>query len=201
MRGRGMAARRREAQGELRRARHDRAVMDHHLTQGHTGPVVQTENLPHRKALQQPVVQHHPGPAIALLGVLEDQMDLPRKRLPLQDQRCAKQDRHVAVVAAGMHDAGGLRLPGQAGALGDRQSVHVGAQANGGAVALTLYGRHHAMPADPGYDRQSHLAQLCRDIVGCPHLGTRQFRMLVQVMADCDQSVEIAFGQHRLPSP
>ena len=73
----------------------------------------------------------HPGGAAGqrLLAGLEQEADLAGEVLAHAGQHRgrAEQDRRVAVVPAGVHDAGVLRCERQPGVLLDRQRVHVGA--------------------------------------------------------------------------
>jgi hypothetical protein len=99
------------------------------------------------ETLEEPVVDHRLGAGSDLLGRLEDgeQRPPPSPAVPAE-QRCrARQPGDVHVVAAGVHHRDGLavlvRRCGRAGVgqprqLLDRQSVHVRAQHDGGAVAI-----------------------------------------------------------------
>ena len=81
---------------------------------GRVGPVVQAEHLLGREALEQPVVDHHPPAAAALLGRLEDQVDGAGEVAGLGEiARRTQQHGGVAVMAAGVHPAGTPRRPGE----------------------------------------------------------------------------------------
>ena len=74
---------------------------------GRVGPVVQAEHLLGREALEQPLVDHHPPAAAALLGRLEDQVDRAGEVAGLgQIAGGTQQHGGVAVMAAGVHPAG-----------------------------------------------------------------------------------------------
>ena len=81
--------------------------------------------------------------------------------MPASTVADAEQDRRVAVVAAGVHDAGVLRCEGQPGLLLDGQRVHVGAHRE----------RRPGPPADePRHDararRARHLEVECGELLG-----------------------------------
>jgi hypothetical protein len=94
----------------------------------------------------------------------------------------------VAVVAAGVHDALGLRGIGNTGNLVERQRVHVGAQAKR-LHLLAVPGRlaaldqtDHAGPPHAGDDLvTAELLQLLRNQGGGPMHLVEQFRMRMQV--------------------
>ena len=73
----------------------------------------------------------------------------------LQQGGGSEQGGGVAVVAAGVHDAGVGRGVRDAAGFQDRQRVHVGAQADG-AVGLSPANRgDHAVAADAGDERNA----------------------------------------------
>ncbi len=112
-----------------------------------------------------------------------------QRRVLLQQRRGTEQRRGVAVVAAGMHHAGIAGGIGQTGGFGDRQRVHVGAQADA-AVGLAATDRgHHAMAADAGDERHIQFAQFGADEGGGLLLVQGQFGMRVQVAAPAGQRI------------
>ena len=111
--------------------RHRRPLADRDLANREFGRVVQRVNLLDGESLHQPVVEHRLGAAAALFGRLEDDdRRAGEVARGCEIARRAEQDRGVAVVSAGMHAARRGRAIGQVGRLGDRQRVHVGAQAD-----------------------------------------------------------------------
>ena len=92
----------------------------------------------------------------------------------------AEQHRRVPVVAAGVHLAGVPRLVGQVGRFLDRQGVHVGAQADGWAVAR-LQHADDARLADVALHRAAELGELGGDELRRAVLLEAQLGMGVQV--------------------
>lgn len=95
-----------------------------------TGHVVHGEHRIAGEALKQAVFDHHSGAAAAFFRWLKDQVQgAAEVRLPRQIARRRQQHGGVPVVAAGVHHPGmgaGVR---QAGCFGNRQGVHIGADA------------------------------------------------------------------------
>ena len=119
--------------------RHDRARIGLEPARLDVGRVVDAEDLGDPEAVHDPFVHHDLGAAAPFLGRLEDQRDPARKVARLgQVARGAQQHRGVPVMAAGVHDARVLRRIVLARRLGDRQRVHVGAQADGGAAVAPV---------------------------------------------------------------
>jgi hypothetical protein len=132
-----MAAPSRNAQAALRAAGH---VV--HGVDGIAGVLV-----------EQAVVHHLHGAAHALFGRLEDQVERARElAVPRQVLGRAQQHGRMAVVPAGMHDAGPPAAVGQARLLLDGQRVHVGAQAYGARAAAALQAAHQAGHAQAALD-------------------------------------------------
>jgi hypothetical protein len=95
---------------------------------GVAGHVVQTEDRIDGEPVEQPVRDHRLGAESVFFGGLEDQVDgAGEAALSRQDMGGAQQHGHVAVVAAGVHDAVVLGPVGPRAALGQREAVHVGA--------------------------------------------------------------------------
>ena len=110
--------------------RHHRAGPDREIADREAGIVVHPVHLLDPEAVHHAVVDHLAAAAAALFGRLEDHHRGAVEVARLGEIfRGAEQHGGVAVVAAGVHLAGVLRLVGQAGGLLDRQRVHVGAQA------------------------------------------------------------------------
>jgi hypothetical protein len=101
-------------------------------------------------------------------------------------------------MAAGMHHIGRARSIGQVVGLGDRQRVHVGAQADLALRAATLQRRHHPMAADIRGERHAEFGQLFLH-EGARHLlMPAEFRMGMQMPAPgCQGFVQVAIqGRH-----
>ena len=94
-------------------------------------------------------------------------------------------------MAAGMHDAGIAAGIGKAGRLLDRQSVHVGADAD---TALAVAALQRRDDAGAGNARRHLIAPGgkvgCHELAGAPLLEGK-LRILVQVVAQRDELVEI----------
>ena len=106
--------------------------------------VVHAIDLFDAETVHQPVLDHRGGAGPTLLGRLEDHHRIAGEIARLGEiAGSAQQHRGVAVMAAGVHLAGGLGGIGQIGRLLDRQRIHVGAQPDhlqfalaGGLLAL-----------------------------------------------------------------
>ncbi len=104
--------------------------------------------------------------------------------------RHAHQDRDVGVVAAGVHDADGLAVPGRlhlrgerhVGAFGHRQAVHVGTQRHHRSRLRALEQADDAGDRDLGPDLvEAELAQMRGDDAGGAELAVAEFGVGVQV--------------------
>ena len=149
MRHGGVAAAALDGDLELVRGRHRRAVAHREGADRHGRPVVQAVDVGDREALEQAVVHHRLGPGPAFLGRLEDEVDGAVEIAGLGEVLGRTQQHGgMPVMAAGVHLAGPGRGVGDAGGLGDRQRVHVGAQADAPLARAGLDHRHHAGLAD-----------------------------------------------------
>ena len=112
-------------------AGHRKARHHQELARRLAGRVVHAEHRLAGEQLEEAVLEHAPRAGLAFFGRLEHQVqvavEIARRR---QVARRRQQHRGVAVVAAGVHRAQHLAGPGLAAGLGDRQRVHVGAQAD-----------------------------------------------------------------------
>lgn len=109
---------------------HEGAAGEAQVAGGEAGHVVHGEHRVAGETLKQAVFNHHSGAAAAFFRRLKDQVQRAAEvRLPRQIARRRQQHGGVPVVAAGVHHPGmgaGVR---QAGRFGNRQGVHVGADA------------------------------------------------------------------------
>ena len=157
----------------------------------HRGPVVHGKDGLHRKAVKQPVFHHHAGTGKTFFARLEHQhggaVEVARFR---EVARGANQHGGVAVVAATVHEALFARLPGEVVVLGQRQGIHVGAQAHHAAAgrAAPPNDAHHARAPDAVVDL-IHTAELQRflDAFAGVNLFKTQLGMGVQVTPQCRQ--------------
>lgn len=156
------------------------------------------------------VVDHGAGAEDPLLGRLGDQdqgagpVGLARRQLAGR----ADQGGDVHVVAAGVHDGllgpvgidlTGGRGVGQAGVFQQRKAVHVGADHDGGPVAV-LQHRDDARAADAGGDLIAEGAQFLRHAGGGLDLHARQFGVAVE-MIEQGAEVGVIVGLHRRLEP
>ncbi len=133
-----------------------------------------------------------------LLGGLEDELHRAGEAIAQagEDGRNAHQDGDVGVVAAGVHDADVLAVPGRpllrrerhVGAFLDRQAVHVGAQGDHRPGQLA------AQQADDAGDRdlgahvvEAELAQVSGDDGGGADLAVAELGVRVNVAPPGDQ--------------
>jgi hypothetical protein len=118
----------------------------------------------HRKALEEPFLDHHPAAALVLLGRLKDEIHGAVEIALLRERGGrAEQHRRVAVVAARVHLALDFRRVRDAGLLVDVQRIEVGAQADRAASAPAF---QHADDAGAGESRvhfEPERAQLVGD--------------------------------------
>ncbi len=125
-----------------------------------------------------------------LLGVLEDEADLARQLVAPLVQRVQRREQHrrVAVVAAGVHDAGVLGGELEAGLLLDRQRVDVGAE-------------RERLPRPPGAHGRDE-ARLRRPVELEPFHAAEQLeeerRRLVLLEAQLGVSVQMPAPRDRL---
>jgi hypothetical protein len=163
---------------------HERARAQCDAPQGQAWPVVHAEDGVHGEALEQSVLDHGPGACAALLRRLEDEMHGAAEGITMRRQiaRGSEQHRHVAVMAAGMHDAGIARAVREGVGFLDGQCVHVGTQADRRAARSPDQGADDARLADasrdvdtPGFER------LANDFCGLVNL-VAQFRARVEAL-------------------
>ena len=159
------------------------------------------------KAGVEAVLDHRPGAGDRLLGGLGDEdqgarpVRPPRRHLP----RRADQRGDVHVMAAGVHhrllDAGAVGLPGarwigDAGALLQRQAVHVGAQHHRRPGAVAQQG-DDAVAADAGRHLVAERAQLARHPRRGLHLAAGQFGIAME-MIEQGREIGTIVARHRI---
>ena len=109
---------------------HGRALAQQQLALAKAGHVVHGKNRIARKTLKQAVFHHLARAAQAFLGRLKNQVQGSVKCCAACQVFCRSQQHGgVAVVAAGVHQAGVAAGVGQPGCLVDGQRIHIGAQA------------------------------------------------------------------------
>ena len=172
----------RDGDVEERAAGHHRPRPDGEFPERQARRVVHAEHAVAGEALEQAVAEHRLGAAQSLLGRLEDEMhgavEVARRG---EVARRAQQHGGVPVVAAGVHLAGVARLVGQVGGLLDRQRVHVGAQADGRAVA-GLQHPDHSRLADVAMHGAAEFGELAGDELGGAVLLEAELGMRMQVL-------------------
>ena len=167
------------------------AAAEHQLPLWEAGHVVHGKNGVAGEALEQPVVHHLECAAAAFLGRLEDQVERAAPSAGVRQQLGRRQQHGgVAVMAAGVHQARALAGPGGAGGFGDRQRVHVGAQANAGGALATHQLADHPGATQAGRHRIAPAAQLVGHQRAGAVLLKRQFGVLVDVAPKGDEGLQ-----------
>ena len=147
-------------------------------------PVVHGVDGFDRETVEQAGVDHAGAAALVFLRRLEHEMDgAVEVGLFAQQLRGAEQGGGVAIVAAGMHDAGVLRGVGLAGVLGDRQGVEFGAQADGAVAGAAAQGADDAGAGDALVHLQAERAKLLGDEGGGLMLVEAEFGVGVDGVA------------------
>ncbi|MDF2797904.1 MAG: hypothetical protein K0R85_648 [Devosia sp.] len=150
-----MAAAALDIDHEAIRRRHDAAHANAEMPSRDARPVVHAVDFVDAEALENAVLDHFAPAGAAFFGRLEDQGDSPIEVAGFSEiLGCAQQHGCVTIMAAGMHAARhrtGVRL---ARAFGDRQGIHIRAQAQGApaGIALAIDDADNAGPPQPGHD-------------------------------------------------
>ncbi len=178
------------------RGRHHRPRAITDLARVQLRPQVQPEYRLGPDLLEDPLLEHQRGTATLavrrpLLGRLENEQHRSRQVLPDTGQRFrdAHQDRHVAVVAAGVHHADLLatifrrrgRLERQLRLLGHRQRIHVRPQRDHGPGAAPAQHADHAGMGDPGRHLHAQRLEVSGDLACRPELSIAEFRVLMKI--------------------
>ena len=147
-------------------------------------------------AIERPRFDHHAGANGTFLGGLEQQAHFPMDFIghAQKNARSAKQHRHVAIVAACMHDTFVFRRIGSARELGYGQRVDIASQRNAAArISLCVIrigrrafdGRDNAVSRNAGvfdaHRGKTPAKSICR--LG---LFERQLGMLMEITALSD---------------
>ena len=180
---------------------HRRAAAHAELAGAEGREHVQAEHGVRLEVLEDALRQHHLRAALlavrrTFLGRLEHEQHLAGQLVAHRHQRLghAHQDAGVGVVAAGVHHAdgfavegrGGLRREGQAGGLGHRQRVHVGAQRDARAGLAALEHGGDAGGGDAGLRFQAKCAQVPGHQRRGARLAVAELGVLVDVAAPVD---------------
>ena len=162
---------------------------------GHEVGVVQPEDeIRLREAGEETVLHHRVGAGDRLFRRLADehQRSMPTVLLPREQRRCAHPRRHVDVMPARMHhrrDLAGIGLRRdracirKPGGLLERQRVHVGANQDGGPIAVAQ-NADDAGAANMLGDLEPQLAQARGQLRGRLVLVLGQLRIAVQVLVE-----------------
>ena len=137
------------------------------------------------EAVEDAAVDHAPGPAQCFLGRLEDERVPPRERRAprRQDLGDTEHGRGVGVVAAGVHDAVGLRGHDVSAALGDREGVDVCAEQDRRTGSSALEHGDRAGLGRTGPRLEPERLEPGADDVGRAVLGEAQLGVAVEVVA------------------
>ena len=174
---------------ELHAAGHHRLRADGDLSGGVVRVVMRADDGLH--VIRRAGFHDLAGAQAHLLGRLEDDLHAACDAVAVigQPERRAQKPGHVQVMAAAVHHAGVHRAERQAGVLGDRQAVDVGAQRDARSRHLSLDERD-----DAGLQRRvEHIyampAQQTGQIRAGLDLLEAAFGMLMQIMPYADQLV------------
>ena len=171
--------------------RQQRARADCECADRQTRHVVHSVDLFDAKPLHHAVVDHRLAPRAAFLRGLEDDGDGPGEVSRLGHVlRGAEQHGGVPVMAAGVHDAGGLGGVFGAGLLLDWQGVHIGAHAHGPARRLAPDDPDDAGAPNP-FDNlvAAEGAEFFSDDPGGADRVVHQLRVLMQIASPCGDLV------------
>ena len=85
-------------------------------------PAVEAENRLHRRRIKNMILTHPQGTVTALFRRLKNQLDASHKFMAVgcQISRRSQQNRHVAIMAAGVHTPRPPTFPGNFGSFGHR---------------------------------------------------------------------------------
>ncbi len=168
------------------RGSHRRARRDADAPGRQARPVVQSEHLLGRKALEEPVLDHRLGAGVALLAGLEDQIgDAVEIARFGEVARGREQHRRVTVMAAAVHPPVVARFVGKLVLLLHRQRIHVGAQADRASARLCAAANDGDDPgaADPRVMLDSERAEALGDDLRGSMLLEPELGVHVQVAA------------------
>ena len=177
-----------ERDGGVVRGRHRRTFTQHEPALGNAGHVVHREDRVAGMLVEQAVGHHAQRAAAAFFGRLEDQVQRTvEATLFGQMPRGCQQHRGVAIVTAGMHQAGPAARPCGAGGLGHGQRIHVGPQPEP-VRAVAAHQRAHDTgaaesafdPIAPGFELVGHQRRGAMLLEG-------ELRMLVDVPPQADE--------------
>ena len=155
------------------------------LARRHARCVVHAKHGIARKQLEETIVQHALGAGQALFGRLKHQVQMAIEIARGREVPCGRQQhRGVAVVAAGVHLAEHLAGPGLAAGFGNRQGVHVGAQADVARARAHAQGAHHAGAAQAAVHLPAPAGQALGDQVAGGVFFIRQLGVGVDLLAD-----------------
>ena len=169
---------------------------EHQLPLWEAGHVVHGKNGVAGEALEQPVVHHLECAAAAFLGRLEDQVERAAPSAGVRQQLGRRQQHGgVAIMAAGVHQAWAAAGPSGTGGFGDRQRVHVGAQAYARRALATHQLADHARAAQAGAHRIAPAAQFVGHQRAGAVLVKRQLGVLVDVAPQGDEFLQGAVAQ------
>ncbi len=157
VRGRAVAAAPLDGDGEDAGRRHRRPLDNTRLAQRYGRPQMHGQSHVRPRMLQHPLGDDRQRPAQPLLGRLEEELEragylvLPSREEPRQRQPHG----HMAIVAAGVHDAGVDGSIVVVALLLNGQRVHVETQQDSGTGPRPFQQSHDARVADAGLHFQA----------------------------------------------
>ncbi len=184
MRHRRMTTAAVEADFEIVHRRHLGTTQNADLAFRETRPVMNGKHLFDREALQHPILDHLPAATHHLFRRLKDEDDRAIEISAFGEQLCrTQQNRGVAIMAAGMHDALVLRCIVDIGHFLDRQCIELGAQRDSLAAVSFGQRRNDGGPADIGVHGKAECLEFCSNEGGGFMLGKTEFRIGMDVLA------------------
>ena len=157
---------------------------DHrHLAHRQEAVIVGAEHPVAGEAVEQPLLDHYPAAAAALLCGLEDEVHGAVEIARLGEVAGGtEQHRRMPVMAAGVHRPGIDRAVGEVVRLRHRQRIHVGAQADGPLRCPVAQRADQPGAGDPLSHLDAPGAELLGNDPAGAALGEAEFRVLVQVV-------------------
>ena len=173
-----------------------RALDDGDLIDREPRHVVKAVNRIAGEKVEQTLLHHPACPSPALLGRLEDEMDGAGKILgPGQVTRRAQQHRRMTVVTAGVHLARHRGFVGAVRRFRHGQRIHVGAQADGPCPVANLKRADDTGPGQAAVNAYPRFLEMPGDDIARPDLLEPEFRMGMQIAAQCREEGQIVGNQ------
>jgi hypothetical protein len=183
-------------------ARHDRAGADRYLSDWQPGPDMQSHDPV--DALKDTGLDHRFRTAGNLLGRLKSESNQPRHLLLSGGQQFGERqgNRHMHIVATGVHHPLVRRLKRKLGALSQRKGIHVGPHQHTASGSAAPQRSHHAGFGQPRRDFETPPLQMLGDNAGGLDLLESELRLGMKSTTPRQQvllasfNLGVEFGQH-----